>query len=233
MPTLLLVDVQPEWYHTGGDTHKAFPHFVARITQLLAYARTHGFRVVHIRSKYDMTKRCTHRNAPEHVTAADTRFTKWHKLFRRMHPKKPTALSGKPLPCARALAHESVVYKPTFDAFLGTRLHTLLQSTKTTKITKATRGDNVVWVAGLLTSVCVHHTAHGAFARGYDVHVVIDCCADRSRARHDAAVALYGGYVWRVVQLLLLLQPRTITRRRKEAHCASVPRSQRCVTPTR
>ena len=54
-------------------------------------------------------------------------------------------------------------------------------------------------LAGLMTSVCVHHTAQGAFFRGYRVYILKKCCVDRTRQKHNAALKLYGGYMYRVV----------------------------------
>ena len=53
-PTLLLIDTQPEYY--TKSVQKAFPNFIEQITKLLAIARKHKFRIIHIREKYDMTK---------------------------------------------------------------------------------------------------------------------------------------------------------------------------------
>ena len=75
---------------------------------------------------------------------------------------------------------------------MGTRLHTMLQTPK-----KKTLHNQVLWIAGVMTSICVHHTANGALARGYDVHVVVDCCVDRTRARHNTVIALYKNYIWK------------------------------------
>ena len=56
-----------------------------------------------------------------------------------------------------------------------------------------------VVLAGLITSACVHHTAHGAFCRGYHVSLLHDACGDRSRERHQAALEIYGGFMYDVV----------------------------------
>ena len=79
--------------------------------------------------------------------------------------------------------------KPTFDGFLGTDLHEYLQS----------RGIKRLLLAGLLTSVCVQATACSAFVRGYRLELVEDCCGDRSMERHQAALLLYGNYMYKVV----------------------------------
>lgn len=188
-PTLLLIDIQPEYY--TKSVQKAFPNFIEQITKLLAIARKHKFRIIHIREKYDMTKTNTSSSSPRKNS-----FTKWQTLYRQMNTQCPTIVSGNPLPCARALPHEPVVIKPAFDAFMGTRLHTMLQTPK-----KKTLHNQVLWIAGVMTSICVHHTANGALARGYDVHVVVDGCVDRTRARHNTVIALYKNYIWKTIRL--------------------------------
>jgi len=64
-------------------------------------------------------------------------------------------------------------------------LHTLQQD-----------GIDTVLVCGLITSVCVQHSAFGVFEAGYRTILVTDACADRGRERHEAALALYGNYMY-------------------------------------
>jgi hypothetical protein len=60
-------------------------------------------------------------------------------------------------------------------------------------------GIETVLVCGLITSVCVQHSAFGIFEAGYRTLLVTDACADRGRARHDAALALYGDYMYELI----------------------------------
>merc|ERR1712028_135148 len=59
-----------------------------------------------------------------------------------------------------------------------------------------TAGITNVFVCGLITSVCVQHSAFGLFEAGFRTSVLPEACADRGRARHDAALALYGDYMY-------------------------------------
>ena len=59
-----------------------------------------------------------------------------------------------------------------------------------------------VLVAGLITSVCVHHTAFTLFDAGFQTSVIGDCCADRTRSRHEAALSLYGDYMYSVLDFV-------------------------------
>ena len=55
---------------------------------------------------------------------------------------------------------------------------------------------------GLLTSVCVHHTAAGAHQRAFRVSIVSDACADLTTERHDSVLKLYGNkYMYDVINL--------------------------------
>ena len=84
------------------------------------------------------------------------------------------------LPFAVERPGEAVVIKHSFDGFLGTGLHDLLQE----------RGVRSVLVAGLVTSTCVLFTAATATQHGYLVSVVADCCSDRGDV-HEATLATY------------------------------------------
>lgn len=57
-------------------------------------------------------------------------------------------------------------------------------------------GIESVVVCGLITSVCVQHSAFGVFEAGYRTILVMDACADRGLERHEAALALYGDYMY-------------------------------------
>lgn len=53
-----------------------------------------------------------------------------------------------------------------------------------------------VLVCGLITSVCVQHSAYGLFEAGLRTILVADACADRGMERHKAALSLYGDYMY-------------------------------------
>jgi hypothetical protein len=65
-------------------------------------------------------------------------------------------------------------------------------------------------ICGLITSVCVQATALGAFSAGFRVAVAHDACGDRSRARHEAALLLYGDYMYEKITSLDIVE-RTVT----------------------
>ncbi len=45
-----------------------------------------------------------------------------------------------------------------------------------------------VYIAGLVTSICVQHTAADAFFRGYKVNIIENGCADTSNEKHETAI---------------------------------------------
>ena len=73
-------------------------------------------------------------------------------------------------------------------------------------ILRASAIDTVL-VCGLITSVCVQHSAFGVFEAGYRTLLVEDACGDRGRARHEAALALYGGYMYELITSEELADP--------------------------
>ena len=70
-------------------------------------------------------------------------------------------------------------------------------------------GIDTVLVCGLITSVCVQHSAFSIFEAGFRTLLVTDACGDRGRARHDAALALYGDYMYELVTADDLDDPET------------------------
>jgi maleamate amidohydrolase len=69
-------------------------------------------------------------------------------------------------------------------------------------------GIDTVLVCGLITSVCVQHSAFGVFEAGYRPSLLVeDSCGDRGRARHEAALALYGGYMYELISSKDLADP--------------------------
>ena len=165
-----------------------FKSFLFDITKLLVFARKNKFRIIHIRIKHDLTKNTVLASKEKKHS-----FSKWQELYLKMNKNCPTIISGNPLPCAQELHNEPVIIKPAFDAFMGTQLHTMIQASKNKK--------QVIWIAGLMTSICIHHTAHGALIRGYNVHVVVDCCVDRTRAQHNKVISLYKNRMWHAIKL--------------------------------
>ena len=54
-------------------------------------------------------------------------------------------------------------------------------------------------MCGLFTSLCVQHTAFKIFEAGFRTILVEDACGDQSRQRHEAALTLYGNYMYEIL----------------------------------
>jgi nicotinamidase-related amidase len=139
--------------------------------------RAANVEVIHVRALYSDSNK-------KGLPGGD--WGSWLQQFRALNPGKPTDITPSGEAFAQEQDGEKVFLKPEWDAFNGTELHEYLQSKKIKRLL----------VGGLITSVCVQHTAHGAFARGYQVQLVEDCCGDRSVERHHQAIALYGNYMY-------------------------------------
>ena len=116
---------------------------------------------------------------------------RWDKL----HPPGGVGFGAvcAPEPWASEQPGEPVFVKHTYDAFLsGKPSELLLKWLREQSITR-------LYMCGALTKACVMFTANLAFTLGFEVCVVADCCADRSREHHDAVLSVYDGYHIKVV----------------------------------
>ena len=178
---LLLIDMQPEWY-SQSHISKLFPKLPETIANLLRVCRrVSNVEVIHIRAVYSKSN--------DNINGEN--WNKWTDWFKELNPDKQTKVDGSDEveTFAKEITGERLFLKPTFDAFNGTDLHKYLKEKKIDRIL----------AAGLLTSVCVQATISSAFSRGYKVDLIEDCCGDRSIERHEAALLLYGNYMYRVL----------------------------------
>jgi len=63
-----------------------------------------------------------------------------------------------------------VTGKEGFNSFSGSDLDALLKG----------KGIKQVWVAGMVTSLCIDSTGRAAYERGYQVSILADCCSART-----------------------------------------------------
>jgi len=122
---------------------------------------------------------------------ADYSFDKspWLQQFSRLHQGRippVVELNSKWEDFAVPAADEFVMTKTSWSSTSHTRLLNVLKDA----------GIDTVLVCGLITSVCVQHSAFGIFEAGFRTILVTDACADRGKARHEAALALYGDYMY-------------------------------------
>jgi len=147
---LLLIDVQGDFWN--DDVAAAFPDFPAGVRRLLETCRRSGIDVVHLEARFrsDRSDWMTRYRLGDSIPCIDG------------------TAGAEVLDFARAEAGEPVIVKQSFDGFLNPLLEETLES----------NGKRFLFVAGLVTSVCVLLTAAAAAQRGYLVAVIEDCCAD-------------------------------------------------------
>jgi nicotinamidase-related amidase len=185
---LLIVDVQPEYWSNCPAVRNDFPDFPSHLASTIETCRQRNAKIIWVRADY----RYSH--------------SPWLVQFERIH--KGTKLAQ--LPCDPTFAecawedfatphagHDLIITKTSWSSTTKTTLTDYLRSA----------GIDTVLVCGLITSVCVQHSAFGIFEAGYRTLLVTDACADRSRARHDAALALYGDYMYELVTSEKLKSP--------------------------
>ena len=188
---LLVVDVQPEYWSQCPAVRKDFPDFPKNLAKLVAQCRAQRSKIIWVRADY----RYAH--------------SPWLVQFARLHSKDvdnihhiPAEVHSNPQDIewedfATPLGGEYVIPKTSWSSTRHTALMDLLKQS----------GIDTVLVAGLITSVCVQHSAFGIFEAGYRTLLVTDACADRGKARHDAALALYGDYMYELLTVQHLCQP--------------------------
>ena len=182
---LLVIDVQPEYWSQCPAVSQHFPEFPSQCSSLLAHFRRAGRDVVFVRANYESNS------------------SKWLPAFQRFHgtdimiphvvddeAKSSNTLQWETF--ATPLESEKIVMKANWNVCTGN--DAFVESLKK-------QGVNTVILCGLITSVCVQHSAYGLFEAGFRVIVVTDACADRGRARHEHALGLYGNYLYEMTQV--------------------------------
>lgn len=159
---LLLIDVQRDFWPDKLTHH--FPHFEAKVAELLAFCRRVGIDVIHLHAAF----------APDQAD-----WMAKYKLIGRVPCVRGTA-GVEPLPCAAALPGEAVLEKQSFDGFQTATLLPLLQA----------RGKRFLLTAGLKTSICVLFTTAAAAQQGFLTAMIEDCCGD-DPAKHDLVLQSY------------------------------------------
>jgi nicotinamidase-related amidase len=165
---LLVVDVQNDFLKDVPDPHS----YRQSLEWLLAYCRGSGMAVYHLRVYREPDR---------------SNWMPFEILRGRAPCLRETAGVETP-EWASALPDEPVIRKDTFDGFLRTDLDERLRG----------RGIRHLFVAGLVTSVCVLITAMAAMQRGFLVTVVRDCVADEE-PDHSETLRRYGGFAFDVV----------------------------------
>jgi len=194
---LMLIDLQPVYWSLAPEIKRAFPDLPGNVSKLLKCARENDARVVHVKASYSQDA-CP-----------------WLPQFKRLNPGRrayeidPDVVEDFATP----IEGEIIVNKDTFGAFI--------HAPELAPELKAA-GVHTIVVAGLITSVCVQHSIFGAFNAGFRVACAHDACGDRSRARHDAALMLYGDYMYEVVDTSALVKESALAQIMEDSSSTAV-----------
>ena len=179
---LLFVDVQKIFCTPGIDPahpemdadhyyHRRLRDLVVpNQMRLLAAARAAGVQVMH--------------TIIEALTEDCRDVSLDHRLSGLMVPKGHP-LAG-PIDELAPRANEIILPKTSSGVFNSTNIDYVLRNLGVRKLI----------VAGVVTDQCVDMAVRDAADRGYLVAVPGDACATYTQARHDGALAAYGGYCW-------------------------------------
>lgn len=176
---LLIVDVQPEYWSNCPAVRDSFPEFPRHLKQTIDVCRQRKAKIIWVRADY------RHKHSP------------WLSQFERM--RGPRNLGEVPCdPSSPEFTWEEFATPEGGEVIIAKSSWSSTSNTALVDILKVACIETVL-VCGLITSVCVQHSAFGIFEAGYRTLLVTDACADRGRARHEAALALYGDYMYELV----------------------------------
>ena len=118
---------------------------VIRTKELLEACRENGVRVIHV--------------TDAHLPEIDTEFDIWGP-----HAERGTE-GAEIVPDLEPLENEIHLHKRRYSAFYATGLDSILRELKIERLI----------MTGVLTNICIQHTAADAFFRGYKIVVPADC----------------------------------------------------------
>ncbi len=175
-PAVLLIDMQEQFWDQRMAAQ--FGAVPANTERLLATARERGVEVIHLRVEFKADR------------------SDWPPLINGgLVPIEGTP-GARPMPWAAALPGEAVFIKHSFDGFVSTSLEAHLRE----------RGIRVLYVSGVLTSICVNLTCASAHQRGFKTYLVDDCCGDDSRENHEWTKQVYSKRAFKVRTLAETLE---------------------------
>lgn len=176
---LLIVDVQPEYWSNCPAVRKDFPDFPKHLQKTIEICRQRRAKIIWVRADY------RHAHSP------------WLTQFERI--RGPRNLGEVPCdPSSPEFTWEEFATPEGGEVIIAKSSWSSTSNTALVDILKVACIETVL-VCGLITSVCVQHSAFGIFEAGYRTLLVTDACADRGKARHEAALALYGDYMYELV----------------------------------
>lgn len=170
---LVIIDVQNDFCSPdgslaalGADT-SSVAQMMPRLHRLIDAARASGIPVVYVRTFHDATNDTppwlgrVGEGPGSERTSLTCRTGSWGAEFYEVRPAED----------------DHVVTKYRFSAFVGTRLHLLLQALDVRS----------VLFAGVTTEVCVESSLRDALFHEYYVSMVADCCASYDSQAHETS----------------------------------------------
>jgi nicotinamidase-related amidase len=180
---LFVIDMQHDFLSEGGYMDRlgadlsCMREAIGPIRAVLASARAWGCRIVHTREGYaaDLSDLQPWKlgGAPGDAVAIGDKGPRGRALIR-----------GEPgfdiIPGLAPRPGEAVFDKPSYGAFVSTRLGAYLKDSGVTHVV----------FTGVTTDCCVTSTLREALDRGFECLVLSDCVGSANRAHHEAALAL-------------------------------------------
>ncbi len=189
---LVVIDYQNEFCSERGQLGRegfdlaAVQALAERLPPLLAAARAAGVLVVFVRNEYSSAK---------NLYLSDAFLEQAARTRGGSYTTQPVCPAGTWeadfYRDVRPEAHEPVVTKHRFDAFLNTDLDTILRA----------HGVRTVVLAGIATNVCVDTTARAAFMRDYYVVFIGDGTAAYDQRDHEATLRNIDRFFGQVVRI--------------------------------
>ncbi len=173
---LLIVDVQDNNWTESSNLKRDFPSFPENLQRTISHCRKTNTKVIWL--------------VPENK--------------KNMQSFQLSLLEGKSRKrrkvCQQEAKQPAMFPTPRMGDFVVAKEG--ISGTTSTRLLKVLKEHDIdtVLVCGLWTSVSVQHTAFGVFERGLRTLLVHDACADWTKARHEAAISLYGNYMYELVE---------------------------------
>ena len=168
---VLLIDMQRDFWLKNAS--RDFPNLPKNTAQLLEKARLCGTDVIHIRVGFKADR------------------SDWPPLVWDDFGPLAASPEAEPEEWARERAGEKVFTKHSFDAFTTTTLEAHLRE----------RGIEALYVAGMLTSVCVLLSCATAHQLGFRPYLIDECCGDDDLQRHEWTKRTYQRLAFKVKTL--------------------------------
>jgi ureidoacrylate peracid hydrolase len=175
---LLIIDMQNDFCHADGAVAKRGGHveplqaMAPRLRRLLAVARQRRLPIIHVRTHHSPWTNSASWVTRHHGLKVVQCFPgAWGaEFYAGLEPRDDDSWAPG--------AHEYVVTKHRYSAFIDTDLELVLRS----------QTIQTLILTGVVTDACVESTARDGFMKDYAIVVVSDCTAASSASVHEAAL---------------------------------------------